>query len=433
MLARVWSGGYFKKMRKSQILWAFLGAFALLCFALASMGAFAFLWVFPLDAASLPLWMILCALDVLLAVSGFAFVPKARLLLWCCGLGYFSARQGVPWLGVALIGGSSFLWAVARSGRNLLVWVAGLAGVLFLFGHDHALLNAGMMDRLSSIRFSLHLLSAFALFRMISWAIAVGARGDKPDFFSTMEYFIAPAFWLSPMHAAHLVFDHMQPISPPWQHARACGWIARGFLHALIFSWLAAFLLPRLEARFEAGLSSFLWWEWVLLGPILFLIAYFEKSRVSYIVAGLLNLTGRAVSPDFRAPWRAKSLPEYWRRFHYWVWEYYIDYIYMPLSAFLRRKLSVRAASLAALFLTFSAGTSLVHWVHYPAPFLMALVLGIIFGLFTLLHSLAEVWLSNPKIGIPVTWVSVFFLYALAYPVYGLGWGWREIIQFLGR
>ncbi len=421
-------------MRKSQILWGFFAASALAACVLAASGVFTFFWVFPLDAGGLPLWMLVCGIDVALVLSGFSFVPRGRLLLWCGGLTLFTARQGVPEVGIALVGLSAFLWALAKGGGRLLPVVAGLAVVLFLFGHDARLLNSSMVERLLSFRFSLQLISAFFLFRMLSWSIAVGARGERPGFLLTMEYFIAPAFWLSPLHAAHLVFDHMQPAgSRARPRIESCGWIARGFLHALLFSGVAAVAVPRLQDRYGGGLSSFLWWEWFALGPLLFLLSYLEKSRVSYIVAGLLSLTGRDITPDFRAPWLARSLPDYWRRFHFWLWEYYIDFIYMPLSALLGEHLGPRAAALLALFLTFSVGTSLIHWVHYPAPFSAAFLLGTLFGALTVAHGIGARFLERSRAGVPLTWASVFFLYAVAYPVYGLGWGLSELVVFFTK
>lgn len=416
-------------MPKRQILWGFFAAGLGLSFALAALGAFSFLWVFPLAASALPLWMAVAAADVLLARSGFAFASKARLLLWATGLTWFSAGQGVPEVGLALVAGAALLWAASRSGRGFLAGALGVALVLFLHGHDSSLLHPGMAERLASFRFSVHLISGFALFRMVSWCVAVGARGERASFFDTMEYFLAPAFWLSPMHAAHLVYDRMQPARTP--ASRSLLWLLRGALHALLYTLVIAAVVPRLEERYRAGASSFAWWELLALGPALFVVSYLEKSRVSYVVAGLLSLSGRDVEPDFRSPWLARSLPEYWRRFHSWLWEYYIDYIYMPLTVPLARHLPPRAAALLAVFLTFALGTSLIHWVHYPAPFGTALALGALFGAFTFAHGLAGPRLSESWLGRPATWLSVFLLYAAAYPVYGLGWGLGELLAFL--
>ncbi len=110
-----------------------------------------------------------------------------------------------------------------------------------------------------------------------------------------------------------------------------------------------------------------------------------------------------------------------------------MDYFYFPLSALLLRRFSPQAAGRIALFLTFSVGTTLVHWVHYPAPLHAALLLGMLFGALTLLHAVAGPRLERGALGLPVTWLSVFFLYIAAYPVYGLGWGLPELVAFFGR
>lgn len=401
---------------------------------LGTLGFFRFLWVFPLDATGLALWMLIVAADVLLLELGQL---PARALLWSAGLFYYTARAGVPFVGVALVFGAAALWLAWKRGVRLLPVALVLAVPIFLVGHDSALLNPGMTARLGDWRFSCHLLASFAFFRAISWGVAVKLRGAKPSFLLTMEYFLAPAFWLSPMHAAHLLFDHMEDTAgkapPSSRHPKALGWILRGFAYALVFSVLVTFAMPYLEARFRAGISSFRWWEWVLVGPFLFAASYLEKARVSYVAAGTLALSGHDVEPDFRSPWLARDLLDYWRRFHYWLWEYYIDLIYMPLATWLGWRMPARAASFLALFLTFTVGTSLIHWVHYPAPFLTALWLGFLFGVASVLHGLLAPHLRNARVGIPVTWLTVFVLYFLAYPAYGLGWGLPEVLAFFRR
>ena len=228
------------------------------------------------------------------------------------------------------------------------------------------------------------------------------------------------------------LFDHFEDRRKPVEPAIAMGWIVRGFLHAALFTLLLQLLLF-VQGRFSAGLSSFHWWEIVLLGPFLFLISYLEKSRVTYLVAGHLSLVGYRLEPDFRSPWLARDLLEYWRRFHYWMWEYYVDFVYLPLSTYLARTFGPREASLLALFLTFTVGTSIVHWVHYPAPFVTALVLGLLFGLASLFHGIFSKALQRSRWGTAFTWLTVFFLYILAYPAYGLGWGVHDFFEFLRR
>ncbi|MGZ3661414.1 MAG: hypothetical protein ACXVCK_15045, partial [Bdellovibrionota bacterium] len=402
--------------------WALILAVSVCLVLLGTFDAFRFLWVFPLDSAGLPLWMVLCGLDIFLARQ-FPRQGHLRLLLWSAGLLFFSARQHAPLAAVALILLSAALWVAHRSKLRYLPVALGVGFLLLAFGHDDSLLTPAMAPRLGDLHFAVHLVSAFALFRMISWLVAVKKRGANPGFLLTMEYLLAPAFWLSPLHAAHLQFDRMQPPAEPIPSERSLGWILRGFLHAFLFSLIVTIAVPQLESLFRGGVSAFAWWHWVLVGPFLFVVSYLEKSRVTYVVAGSLSLCGHDVMPDFRSPWAARGLLDYWRRFHFWIWEYYIDLIYMPLSILIGRRLNPRAAGLLALFVTFTLGTSLIHWVHYPAPLAMALLLGLLFGSASVAHALASKWMRNPLIGIPCTWVTVFGLYFLAYPAYGLGWG----------
>lgn len=269
---------------------------------LATAGAFRFLWVFPLDAGGLPLWLLVLAADILLYRLG----QPGRPFLWVGGLLFFSARQGVPGVGIALAALPVVLWLGMRLGWR---WTPLLAVPLALLGHDARLLEPSLGARLADWRFSMHLVTAFVLFRMISWLVVVGQRRARPSFLFTLEYFLAPAFWLSPLHAAHLLVDRMgPPDDKPVPARRALSWIVTGFAHALAFSVFAAAVIPRLEERFRTGASSWRWWEWVGVGPALFAVSYLEKARVSYVAAGALSLTGHDVEPDFRSPWFARDL-----------------------------------------------------------------------------------------------------------------------------
>ncbi|MGZ3712736.1 MAG: hypothetical protein ACXVBE_13310, partial [Bdellovibrionota bacterium] len=208
-------------------------------------------------------------------------------------------------------------------------------------------------------------------------------------------------------------------------------WIARGFFHALCLTLACHAALPWLGGLYSGGLSTVRWFEWLALGPVLFVISYLDKSQVSYFVAGFLRLSGRNVEPDFRAPWLALNLLDYWRRFHFWLWEYYMDIIYpfflLPLS---RRMRPERALPLA-LFLAFTMGTGAGHFLSYRSGLIASFVLAAIFGFATLLHCFLQAKLKSRWVGIPFTWLTVFLLYILAYPVIGLGWGLGEFLVFI--
>jgi D-alanyl-lipoteichoic acid acyltransferase DltB (MBOAT superfamily) len=387
---------------------AVLGFLAFLVIT-ASLGCYQYLWVFPADTTGLPLWIVIVGADLLLH-RGFPAFSQARILLWCAGLLLFTARQGVPFVGVALIFGAAALW-VAETGRHRYFPFAATALALLLALGHFAVVP--------------HLLASFFLFRMVSWLVAVRKRGARPDFQSTMEYFLAPAFWLSPMHAAPLLFDRLR--APLDALKRDCGiaWIARGFLHAAVFSLLARYALPNLDALFHAGASAFRWWQWMAAGPVIAFAAYLEISSVSYVAAGALSLGGHHVEPDFNAPWAARGLPDFWARFHYWLHDYYMEIIYKPLVE--------RARPNVALFLTFVIGTFALLWAQFSVHASMALVLALLVGGLTLLHSLAGRVLSAPRVGIPGTWISVLLLCLIAYPACSLDWGVGELLDFFRR
>lgn len=391
------------------------------------------LWVFPLHAAGLGLWFLLAATDAGLATLKSPRIIRLRLLLWCGGLLWFTAAQGVPWLGLIAILVPAVLW-VAHSRQAAHLTIAVFCGLVFLFAASHIqeVLHPGLVSRLGELRFSIHILTVFLFFRLISWTLAIPVRGGQSSFLETMEYFIAPAFWLSPLHATYLVWT--KPEKSVGISLEPILWICRGLLHALLFGFTYQWIAPWLGTIFSEGLSAFFGWRFFAAGASIFLLAYLEKSRVSYLSAGFLRISGYPVEPDFRSPWLARSLVDFWRRFHYWVWQFYVDTLFFPMSAKLLRYMRPERALFLGVFLTFFLGTTISHYISYPASFVVALVLAFIFGLATIFHLLIEPFMRRWAIaGIALTWLTVFLLYILAYPAFGLGWSGSEFYEFFRR
>lgn len=397
--------------------------------ALAESGSLFYLWVFPLDGSAFSRWMALAVADVGLATLALPWVGRARLLLWIGGMLYFTSGQGAPWLGLVLVSLPVALWVSSRV--KSMRWWGVLGVVLVAFGHLDELLHPGLQVQMEEVRLSLHLIALFFLFRGISWGMEVYFRGEKPDFTRTMEFFLAPAFWLSPMHANTFVWSRMSEEPEPKFALEPFGWILRGLATALLFTYVYGQCAPWIAARFSAPLGAWLWWQFPVVGILLFVLAYLEKSRVSYLAAGFLRLAGHEVEPDFRAPWLSRDLLDFWRRFHYWVLEFYRDCFYGPLSVVLSRRMSTYSALGLSLFVTFVVGTTLSHYVWYPGPFLLCLALGVLFGSATLIHYVARPLLRRAWLGIPFTWGTVLFLYFTAYPIFGLGWDWARLKEFL--
>ncbi|NUM89704.1 MAG: hypothetical protein HUU37_10905, partial [Bdellovibrionales bacterium] len=378
------------------------------------------LWVFPRGFGLLPWWFSACVVWVLAGGRGRVWVTLASSL-------------GLAWLGGRPAWGAGAIISVALL-HGILPRLPRAVGAFFLLllvflgvgvGHSPVLLVSLPREAVLEGRLSLHVAALFFLFRALSYGVAVLFRGERPGFAESAEYFLAPPFWLEPGKGVQLSFATFSPEGASLRE-RAWGlwWVVRGGVHALLFAALSPRVFGLLSERFSGAASGGFRW-WLEAGVLVFLLGYWEKSRMSYLLAGLLRLGGRRLEPDFRSPLLAKSLLEYWRRFHYWALEFYLEVLYQPLVYFLR----VRGAVAIGLFLSFAVGTSVSHWIHYPAEAPVTVVFGVLFAAATLLHfaviRLVRRWpwlWRFSWLGVPLTWATVGFLYVLAYPAFGLRW-----------
>lgn len=401
-----------------------LGVIALL---LQHFGLLSYLWVFPLGDA-FGMWFLWAAADACLS----ALQPKERwlrirLLLWVSGALYFTALSGMLFIGMVIIVLPPLFWVESRRSTKGIRYLVLLAVLLALLaGHPEGRVYPAIPH---PERFFVYLFSTFFLFRLLSWSAAVFLRKERPGFLHTMEYFLAPAFWLAPTHASAITLTRMKSAEDR-PDRDAFGWILYGILLSVFFSLFYSSVRYYLEDRYARSLWAIHWSD-IFLGPTLFTLTYMEKLRVSFFSAGFLRMAGYEVEPDFRSPWKANSLLDYWRRFHYWILEFYQEVLFTPISVYLARRMRVEWVIYLSLFLVFSLGTAFMHYLAYPGSAIATVLLAILFGVFTLLHYLMRRYLENPWVGIPVTWVSVWILYILAYPILGLGWNLSQIVMFV--
>jgi len=78
---------------------------------------------------------------------------------------------------------------------------------------------------------------------------------------------------------------------------------------------------------------------------------YADFAGYSLIAIGSARLLGVDIPPNFRQPFLADSIPEFWRRWHISLLSWLRDYVYMPLYLSWREHLP-RLASAAAIFVT---------------------------------------------------------------------------------
>ncbi len=386
------------------------------------------IWIFPF-AHAFGAWFLFLVLYLWAGKR-----PVFRSVVSLLGAAFFLSRGGFTGFGALALLIPFVLWKLARSPGKVFGLITLVIALALAFGHVSEIPGFGR-ELIEGGRLSAHAFILFFFFRVISYSVAVGFRGETPSLTETIEYFFAPPFLVEPGKGFVLTFATFSEPAEGVSRSEGLRWVLQGIIFHLAFAVVGAWLIAFLNAQYT--LEVYPWRiEWFLaVGVAAFFLAYLEKARMSYILAGLLTLSGRRVVPDFNAPWAARNLLDYWRRFHYWVLEFYVECLYQPLSYYLSRFVSPRLAVALGIFLTFLFGTTLSHWIFYPASFGVTLFLSFLFAVVTTLHYFFVAW--RPRFlrgwewtGMPLTWASVSFLYAFAYPAFGLGWSWGELWRF---
>jgi D-alanyl-lipoteichoic acid acyltransferase DltB (MBOAT superfamily) len=113
--------------------------------------------------------------------------------------------------------------------------------------------------------------------------------------------------------------------------ARGLAIFAAGlFKKVVIADNLAQFVSP-VFAHLDAGGSVTTSWAWLATSAYTLQI-YFDFSGYSDMAIGLALLFGIRLPVNFRSPYRAGSIIEFWRRWHITLSRFLRDYLYIPLG-----------------------------------------------------------------------------------------------------
>jgi len=78
----------------------------------------------------------------------------------------------------------------------------------------------------------------------------------------------------------------------------------------------------------------------LVVGGVLFMIQiYADFGGYSLIAIGVSRLLGFEINSNFRYPYFADNFPEFWKRWHISLTSWFRDYIFLPLSFFISRKI----------------------------------------------------------------------------------------------
>ncbi len=287
-----------------------------------------------------------------IALLGHAFLNGTPLRVWLLFMSYVFYGWGHPWWVTGLLIASTSLdftatlkMDAAKTKRErklwLLVSLVGNLGLLAVFKYSGFL--ARVINRalgLTPIEMELavpHILLppgiSFYTFQTMSYTIDVYRGHIKPTrSFMTMALFVAyfPTLVAGPIERATELMGQLQEKRPrtPQHLINGTTRILWGLTKKIVFAdWLGVFVhgvfaFPQAAAPAEIWLAAY---------AFAFQI-YLDFSAYSDIACGLAMMMGVDFIENFRWPYLARSISEFWRRWHISFSTWLRDYLFIPLG-----------------------------------------------------------------------------------------------------
>lgn len=266
--------------------------------------------------------------------------------------GYALYATWSPWAALTLGLYSLFIWSAGnwingtgegQSGRRRLLLALGLlvSLSLLLVTKYYEFLREGIAGLLPGLALgnALPVLDivapagiSFFTFQAITYL--VWRFRSPPEAVAPLRPFVFLAFWptlfAGPILRADAFFAQMATTRGlPVRVERAIYFILLGLAQKMIFaSWLASTFVDeafRYPDKLDALQGASAIWAYSLQ-------IFLDFSGYSLIVTGLALLLGYEIPRNFRQPYTADNLREFWRRWHISLSSFIRDYIYIPLG-----------------------------------------------------------------------------------------------------
>jgi alginate O-acetyltransferase complex protein AlgI len=289
----------------------------------------------------------------------FQFLPATVLA-------FAAARQHSPRAGILVLAGASLFFYGAWRPVYLLLLVASVAvnfglglrmedplrrratgtlgvalnlAVLCYFKYTNFILdslNALTGAPLPFVNIILPLGISFFTFQQIAYLVDVmrGAKVERDIVSYTLFVSFFPHLIAGPLvHHAEMIpqFKRGRTGRSSVLAARGLAIFAAGlFKKVVIADNLAQFVSP-VFAHLDAGGGVTTSWAWLATSAYTLQI-YFDFSGYSDMAVGLALLFGIRLPVNFRSPYKAASIIEFWRRWHITLSRFLRDYLYIPLG-----------------------------------------------------------------------------------------------------
>jgi D-alanyl-lipoteichoic acid acyltransferase DltB (MBOAT superfamily) len=236
----------------------------------------------------------------------------------------------------------------------------------FAVNLDHLLRSVGLGAPLPLLRILLPVGISFLVFRVLTYTIDI-YRGEMAPA-STLDFGVYVAFFpyllAGPIARA---CDFLPQLSSPRDPrsvdaGRAFVLILGGLAKKML---IADYLSTHIVNGVFASPQSFSSWE-TLWGILAYSVQiYCDVSAYSDIAIGIALLLGFELPENFNAPYTARTIQDFWRRWHITLSSWLRDYLYIPLGGS-RRGRGRTYVDLVATFLLaglwHGAGWTFVFW-----------------------------------------------------------------------
>ena len=348
----------------------------------------------------------------------YALLPRKNLVLLIASLIFYAWGEPVLVVLMAAVAGVNHVFGRLVGGdspyrfRYLAVAVALNVSVLVVFKYlDFIVEN---MNRLAPVlgfqpwaepHLPLPLGISFFIFQAITYVVDVYRRHSTPArrFSDVMLYIgLFPQLVAGPIVRYEEIAEQIRARRSDWQRVLSgVELFTVGLAKKVIIADSLAVPVDRIFALSPNELSLGLAW----LGVICFALQiFFDFSGYSDMAIGIGRALGFDFPENFNQPYRARSIQDFWRRWHMTLSRWFRDYVYIPLGGN-RLGLARTYVNLLAVFVL----TGFWHGASWNF-----LIWGLIHGLFLVVERVgfAE-WLSR-------AWVPLAHLYVAGVVL--LGW-----------
>jgi alginate O-acetyltransferase complex protein AlgI len=288
-------------------------------------------------------------------------VSQGFLLLLSIGFYSFAASRQLP----LLLGSIIFNWYMARGAGNALLpqntrkrWVTCgvVANVLFLSLFKY--LNFFLLTLQPVLRINRTLpdwglplgVSFFTLTQVMylvdcyEGIVPPSSLFDHASFVTFFPYLVA-----GPMTRAKLMVQqfHEKAHTPPNSQEVAQGFALftlglvkkTALADSLVRLADTAFLAPKTTSALETWFSVLAYWMQI----------YFDFSGYSDMAVGAARMLGYTIPFNFNAPYKSKSIIEFWQRWHMTLSSFITTYLYTPILLALKGRATLAKAAVASI------------------------------------------------------------------------------------